>query len=64
MNYSLINLLIFLTLKYSVKKHFSLIITNLNKFEYNSKQGIFLGHPKNSSGYLNLDISTNSVITA
>ena len=35
-----------------------------NKFENNSKQGIFLGYPENSSGYRILDISTNSIITA
>ena len=35
-----------------------------NKFDNNSKQSIFLGYPKNSSGYRILDISTNSIITA
>ena len=35
-----------------------------NKFENNSKQGIFFGYLENSSGYRILDIFTSSIITA
>jgi len=34
-----------------------------NKFENNSKPGIFLGYSNNSTGYRVLDISTKSIIT-
>ncbi len=34
-----------------------------NKFQNNSKPGIFLGYPDNSTGYRVLDLSSNSIIT-
>jgi len=63
MNYFIIDLLIFLTLKCLFIKHFSLIIIKTNKFKNNSKQGISLGYLESSSDYCVLDISTNSIIT-
>ena len=37
---------------------------NTNKFDNNSKPGIFLGYAPHSLGYKILDISTNSIVTS
>jgi len=58
------NLLILHILKFLVVKAFFYNNHKSNKFENNSKPGIFLGYTGDSLGYKILVVSTNSIITA